>query len=115
MGFLDSASAWLTSHGIHPMVGAFIVGAGVVVALRPRRKRDGDVVLAPPPTAVLDRASAGTFTATVNGNVLQLPGQVEQLIREKRLIDAIKAVRAATGLGLKESKDLVEQISRTLT
>lgn len=39
---------------------------------------------------------------------------VIELIQKKRLIDAIKLIRSQTGLGLKESKDLVEEIRRRL-
>lgn len=39
---------------------------------------------------------------------------VIDLIQKKHLIDAIKLVRSQTGLGLKESKDLVEEIRRRL-
>lgn len=41
------------------------------------------------------------------------PGVIE-LIRRKRLIDAIKLVRDQTGYGLKDSKELVEEIQRRL-
>ena len=38
--------------------------------------------------------------------------QVQQLVRDGKKIDAIKLVRAQTGLGLKEAKDAVEAIER---
>lgn len=41
------------------------------------------------------------------------PGVIE-LIQRKRLIDAIKLVRDQTGYGLKDSKELVEEIQRRL-
>ncbi|MFN8372295.1 MAG: ribosomal protein L7/L12 [Anaerolineae bacterium] len=40
--------------------------------------------------------------------------QVEDEIRANRKIEAIKLYREATGLGLKESKDAVEDIERNL-
>lgn len=40
--------------------------------------------------------------------------RVDGLIRDRKLIEAIKVVREATGLGLKESKDLVEQRAAAL-
>ncbi|MCW5821623.1 MAG: hypothetical protein KIT34_02410 [Cyanobacteria bacterium TGS_CYA1] len=40
--------------------------------------------------------------------------EVIELIRRKRLIDAIKLVRDQTGYGLKDSKELVEEIQRRL-
>ncbi|HEX8203856.1 MAG TPA: ribosomal protein L7/L12 [Isosphaeraceae bacterium] len=39
----------------------------------------------------------------------ELPGQVRALIAQGRKIEAIKAYREATGLGLKEAKDAVEK------
>lgn len=39
---------------------------------------------------------------------------VIDLIQKKRLIDAIKLVRSQTGFGLKDSKELVEEIQRRL-
>lgn len=39
---------------------------------------------------------------------------VIDLIQKKRLIDAIKVVRSQTGFGLKDSKELVEEIQRRL-
>lgn len=39
-----------------------------------------------------------------------LEGEVRALIAERRKIEAIKRVREATGLGLKEAKELVEAI-----
>ena len=41
--------------------------------------------------------------------------QVEELMREGRKIPAVKAVREFIDLGLKEAKDLVEDIERKLT
>ena len=40
--------------------------------------------------------------------------QVESDIRAGRMIEAIKTYRAATGQGLKESKDAVEEMKRRL-
>ena len=40
--------------------------------------------------------------------------QVVGLVRNKQLVEAIKLVRETTGLGLKESKDLVDHLKRSL-
>jgi hypothetical protein len=94
-------------------LGAFVLGFIVAGFLFSRRRGSSvEVVpLVPPP---LLNTTGGTFTVTVAGRTLTLPAQVEQHIREKQLIAAIKEVRSATGLGLKESKDLVEEIARSL-
>ncbi|MCH7335951.1 ribosomal protein L7/L12 [Acinetobacter sp. NIPH 2699] len=39
----------------------------------------------------------------------KIPPEALQVLREGKLIDAIKITREKTGLGLKESKDLVDQ------
>ncbi|WP_396627001.1 ribosomal protein L7/L12 [Luteitalea sp.] len=39
---------------------------------------------------------------------------VERAVRDGQLIEAIKAVRDATGLGLKESKDVVDRLAAEL-
>jgi Ribosomal protein L7/L12 C-terminal domain len=40
--------------------------------------------------------------------------EVRSLLRERRKIEAIKAVRVHTGIGLKEAKDRVEVMEREL-
>jgi ribosomal protein L7/L12 len=37
-----------------------------------------------------------------------LQSEVDGLLRDKKIIEAIKRVRSAAGLGLKESKDIVD-------
>jgi ribosomal protein L7/L12 len=41
-------------------------------------------------------------------------GEIQDLLRRGRKIDAIKVYRERTGLGLKEAKDAVEEIERGL-
>ena len=38
--------------------------------------------------------------------------EIQELVRNDRMIDAIKRYRAATGMGLREAKDAVESIKR---
>jgi hypothetical protein len=40
--------------------------------------------------------------------------EVRSLLRERRKIEAIKAVRVHTGIGLKEAKDRVDALEREL-
>jgi len=42
------------------------------------------------------------------------PEQLLSLIRERRKIEAIKLLREADGLGLKQAKDQVEELERQL-
>jgi hypothetical protein len=46
--------------------------------------------------------------ATTSPSLVDIPLKAHDLLRKGRKIDAIKAVREATGLGLKEAKDAVE-------
>ena len=68
---------------------------------------------APSPSAIPNTVSAyfngQTFTMTIK----QYNGVIRWL-NNQQLIEAIKAVRAATGLGLKESKDFVEYLRDNL-
>lgn len=41
-----------------------------------------------------------------------LPPDVQALVRERRKIDAIKALRERTGIGLKEAKDRIDAFER---
>lgn len=45
-------------------------------------------------------------------DIENLDPKIVDLIKKKRLIEAIKMVRAQSGLGLKESKDLVEMLQK---
>jgi large subunit ribosomal protein L7/L12 len=54
--------------------------------------------------------SAGDFHAALE----PVMEQVVHLVRKNQVIEAIKVVRQATGLGLKESKDLVDELRRRL-
>jgi Ribosomal protein L7/L12 C-terminal domain len=43
-----------------------------------------------------------------------VPADIEALVRERRKIDAIKALRQRTGVGLKEAKDRIDLLEREL-
>ena len=44
----------------------------------------------------------------------EIPGDIQALVRERRKIEAIKALRERTGLGLKEAKDRIDFLEREL-
>jgi ribosomal protein L7/L12 len=46
--------------------------------------------------------------------VLAVRPQVEALLRQGKVIEAVKLYRLETGLGLKEAKDEVDQIGRAI-
>ncbi len=54
-----------------------------------------------------------TSTQTVKFDTENIDPQIIDLVRKKRLIEAVKLVRTQTGLGLKESKDIVDLIQRS--
>ncbi len=85
-------------------MGSFAIGFGVgfVIAmiLFGSRKRGAD--LTGPPAALTARAKAMNDT--------ELHAEARRLKAQGQLIDAIKLWRAATGLGLKDSKDAVERL-----
>ena len=63
----------------------------------------------PPPRATPPRAwPAGA--APIGDLAEEIHGEVQELVAAGRKIEAIKLVRASTGLGLAEAKDLVERM-----
>ena len=44
----------------------------------------------------------------------EIPADVQALVRERRKIEAIKALRERTGIGLKEAKDRIDALERQL-
>ena len=86
----------------------FLCGAGLILALR--RGGGPDLTgpprtLSPPPTA---RPVAPVQDAPIDDD------EIRELIRQNRKIEAIKRLRDATGLGLKEAKDAIEALERTM-
>lgn len=64
------------------------------------------------------KKNTGSFKAplrvTQTFNIDDINPEVIDLIRKKRSIEAIKVMRSTTGLGLKESKDVVDEIQRRM-
>jgi hypothetical protein len=44
----------------------------------------------------------------------EIPADIQALVRERRKIHAIKALRERTGLGLKEAKERIDALERQL-
>lgn len=127
--------------GIGLVYGYLIVGIliGIIIGavlVRPRGGAARDEIgggarsrLSPLPTAMtrLDMGaampttsvSASSFELEINGQRIDVKpaaiAEVRQLLSEGKKIDAIKVLREATGLGLKEAKDLVEMMERTMS
>lgn len=86
----------------------FLCGAGLVLALRRGGGRD---LTGPPRT--LSQPNAAKTVVTVRTETIA-DEEIRELIRQNRKIEAIKRLRDATGLGLKEAKDAVEALERTM-
>jgi ribosomal protein L7/L12 len=103
-----------TSGIVSVMTLAVLIGGGVVavglVVLWLSRNNDVTVVdVAPPrpPTAKPAITAAPTSPVVVQG-----AGPVHDLLRAGRKIEAIKAYKELTGVGLKEAKDAVDALER---
>lgn len=59
-----------------------------------------------------DRPAAPQLPVDVEAAIVSLTPQLDDLIRRRRKIEAIKVLRGATGLGLKEAKDVVDELER---
>lgn len=86
----------------------FLCGAGLVLALRRGGGRD---LTGPPRT--LSQPNAAKTVVTVRTETID-DEEIRELVRQNRKIEAIKRLRDATGLGLKEAKDAVEALERTM-
>src|SRR5262249_19868665 len=98
-----------------------VFGALLVLAFRPRGQRD-DLMSAPRPQmsqphrVMTAAAPAPAGISTVPSGTLppEIEEQVIALLQQDQLIMAIKLVREATGLGLREAKDLAENMRRSV-
>lgn len=58
------------------------------------------------------RPAAPQMSVDVEAAIVSLTPQLDDLIRRRRKIEAIKILYDATGLGLKEAKDVVDELER---
>jgi large subunit ribosomal protein L7/L12 len=86
----------------------FLCGAGLILALRRGGGRD---LTGPPRT--LSQPNAAQTIVTVRTETID-DDEIRELIRQNRKIEAIKRLRDATGLGLKEAKDAVDALEHTM-
>jgi large subunit ribosomal protein L7/L12 len=86
----------------------FLYGAGLILALRRSGGRD---LTGPPRT--LSQPNAAQTIVTVRTETID-DDEIRELIRQNRKIEAIKRLRDLTGLGLKEAKDAVDTLERTM-
>ena len=118
-GSLIEAIRLLRSSGMSLKDAKNLIDAQVRSAASPSRAGDPASVAAPPraadssSAATLPRAgdSAASFPA---GTTVSPPASVLAALRHGNKIEAITLMRAHAGIGLKEAKDAVDALERTL-
>lgn len=115
---MTDLSGYLMSMGVSPLLVGLIAGFVLGLLARGRgQARPADA--GPPPTATWKKEFGGhpRITVTIKGQPRELDAAqstaVMGALGRDRKIEAIKALREATGLGLKDSKELVESLADT--
>lgn len=115
--WLDGIATWLTGVGVHPVLGAFAAGLVVGLVLRSNRSAAGTATGPGLITSSTVSLEHGSGSLTVNGTTVPLESSVlaavVETIRRGHMIEAIKLVREKTGLGLTESKLLVDTVAKS--
>lgn len=125
---LNSLSDLFTSIGIHPVVGGFLLGVLLcIVALVMKRglgievrnsSADELARFRDPHAFSSGPVNASAMTFHEGNKEMTLPPEastaVMQALRKGSKIEAIKLFREASGLGLKESKDIIEAMQSKL-
>ena len=137
--FLDAVGGWFQSHGVHPVMGAFLLGAVLAFAFAYRRnpaKEASGAPYAAPGSVPGAGGSAGVADAgamkagqpfgtttvrvenshvamTVDGKEVSFPQAVLDHLRAGQTIEAIKELRNASGLGLAEAKKVVDLLAQS--
>lgn len=123
---MGELSAWLQAHGIDPLTGGLVLGF-IGGWLSARRARSGD-----PRSKTPASDSAGASAAPSSASPLALAalrsalrgqgvdaepapaqaGEVLALLQARQKLEAVKLLRSLTGLGLKETKDVCDEVER---
>lgn len=124
---LKNLSDLFTSIGIHPIVGGFFLGVLTCIALvvikralgiEGRNPTQDELARFRDPNFSSQSTVTTKMTMMGNGEKSPLPdhiaAQVMQALREGNKIEAIKLFKDETGLGLKESKDIIEAMQSKL-
>ena len=118
--FFDSIARAFESIGVHPVLGAFIVGATIAYLLTRRRSVDAELpdarghVGGSPPLSASFKANlmdTNHMSLTVDGRTVEIPAEVLTHIRAGNKIAAIKVLHVIPGVDLKSAKQIVEQIA----
>lgn len=125
---LKSLSDLFQSIGIHPLVGGFLLGVGVCLLLIALKRaavfdaanpKTDELARFKNPNAFADSAATRTkVTYHADGADRALPDHIAEKViaalQDGQKIEAIKIFKDATGLGLKESKEIIETLQRKL-
>jgi hypothetical protein len=112
--YLDALGQWLQSLGVHPVLGSFLLGAAIAFVLAYRGSTDVAQQFNLPPTQAGDGTVSRLpgFAHAFQGRTISIPDEVMELLDSGRQIEAMKALRQALGIGLKEAKDIVDTLPR---
>lgn len=123
--FLDSVGVWFQGIGVHPVIGAFLVGFIFAALIFRSKKSSGtgwnvEMGTGSAPSKIFENMKVGFSSSAniaINGKEVEIPpeslAQIMELIKSKKLIEAIKVLRSCTSLDLKDAKNVVETIGRT--
>lgn len=125
---LKGLSDLFASIGIHPIIGGFLLGILTCVALvvvkkalgiKVRNTTQDELARYRDPDAFSSRSTVSAkMTFVGDGEEKSLPDhiatKVMQALREGKKIEAIKLFKDETGMGLKESKDIIEAMQGKL-
>lgn len=95
-----------------PVLGLLGLVALVLLYLAFRRRGGTSDLIAPPRGAALPEPMPGWSLRAAPGDLLpdEIEAQVRALVAAGEKLEAIKLIRAETGLGLSEAKSLVERM-----
>lgn len=133
--FFNIIAQFFTNIGIHPVFGSFMLGILTSLILFKKKKNQAVTYDVNQAKNISASSSTNHFNApkTNFGNTTnfasqttnfnnphpsgklnidsQVTDQIVNLIRESKIIEAIRVYREASGLGLKEAKDVIERIA----
>lgn len=113
---MDAFSQWFSDRGISPLLAGAVISIFALFAFKFlfRSRADRDVDYGATPRTVTETRAKSRTRVSVHTSELDLPpelsAEVIELVKSGNKIQAIKIVREATGLGLKEAKDVVEAL-----
>ena len=121
---MQALSEFLVRMGVDPLTGGIVLGfVGGWLFARMRRRDDRRPQIQATASAALPAAGASPLALSAlrmamrsQGSDAELSigqaGEVLALLQARQKLEAIKLLRSFTGLGLKESKDVCDEVER---